>query len=88
MWQAALFSRTIIANSNFGYIFTTDYTDFTDFRRRGDDGQVQNNPNGRSRQGSKNPFNPCNPLWKNTSETLVKLTRVEIVLINFIMNPH
>ncbi len=55
-------------NSNFGYIFTTDCRLYGFLVARGDDGRMQNNPNGRSRRGSKIRI-IRNPLWKNTSET-------------------
>ena len=62
-------------DSNFGYIFTTDCTDYTDFSSqeatiaRGDDGRMQNNPNGRSRRGSKIRIIRAIRCGKNTSET-------------------
>ena len=47
---------------------------------RGDDGRMQNNPNGRSRRGSKNPYNPCNPLWKSHSSLFLFFLWVKPVL--------
>ena len=67
IFHSLIFS--FLYHSNFGYIFTTDCTDYTDFSSQeatmadAEQSEWQEPPR------LKNPYNPCNPLWKNTSET-------------------
>ena len=60
-------SNKIIYDSNFGYIFTTDYTDFTDFSSQGRRWRDAEQSEWQEPPRLNNPYNPCNPLWKNTS---------------------
>ena len=55
--------------SNFGYIFTTDCTDHTDFSSQEATMAGCRTIRMAGAAEAQNPYNPCNPLWKNTSET-------------------
>ena len=71
----------IIYDSNFGYIFTTDCTDYTDFSS-----QEATMPDAEQSEWQepprlKNPYNPCNPLWKNPSEPLARRSQFFMNLI-------
>ena len=47
--------------------FTTDYTDFTDSSSQGRRWRDAEQSEWQEPPRLKNPYNPCNPLWKNTS---------------------
>ena len=58
--------------SNFGYIFTTDCTDYTDFSSQEATMADAVQSEWQEPPRLKNPYNPCNPLWKNTYEPLAR----------------
>ena len=58
-----------LLDSNFGYIFTTDCTDYTDFSSQEATMAGCRTIRMAGAAEAQNPYNPCNPLWKNTSET-------------------
>ena len=58
-----------IYDSDFGYIFTTDCTDYMDFSSQEATMAGCRTIRMAGAAEAQNPYNPCNPLWKNTSET-------------------
>ena len=48
---------------------TTDCTDYTDFSSQEATMAGSEQSEWQEPPRLKNPYNPCNPLWKNTSET-------------------
>ena len=62
-------------------IFTTDYTDFTDSSSQGRRWPDAEQSEWQEPPRLNNPYNPCNPLWKNTSETLARRSQFFMNLI-------